>query len=195
MAICCITQSIGSNTCNPETAGGISRVVVFNKKDIQSYTRVGCRITGITMCSGKCGYEITYLRNTGNMTVNTPISDRGTYTTTVTVTGAITISDAATLCAIKEYMGADLVFLVEDAAGTWFVFGVGGRGAYLSAFDYNSGTAPTDANEGVLTFQSIERAKSEGLLIYFDTDKATTDSEINALICGFTPGACGCDPN
>lgn len=157
---CSQTLSAISKDCNANI-GGIKRVLLANSDDVASVTITSEIVTAITMVSrGTPPVAATFLEfafrpNTGSMTTNAQVSDSGASPYWQTdVVMAFNRLETAKSVAIKALAQADLIGIVEDMNGKYWLVGFENP-LNISAGAAASGTQRGDRNGYDITLTDV----------------------------------------
>lgn len=127
--------------------GGIKRVILANRDDVTAVTITDGRVTAITMASGKKFLEFGFRANTGNFSSTWQInSDNGTKYVQTLLTMIFGRMDTAKRVAIMALAQADLIGIVEDANGLFWLLGYDDPLMLADGSDAQTGTARADRN-------------------------------------------------
>ena len=207
MALCekLISDCIAISCENPVYAGIQSTGWIFNKKDIDegtvTYATIGTgecvkkdpnRVTGITLGTGIKGYQIQQLGKTpfsGTQTEMVEGTNMNTFTNTVSVLVPDNSSTASHNIIDNLANGKFVVILANeysgsDEASTYQIFGLN-KG--LSASAITNEKYSEDTMGGWAVTLTEENAPVSGVF-FWDTDKATTLGDINAIVDTCTVG-------
>ena len=151
---CSQTLSAISKDCNANI-GGIKRVLLANSDDVTGVTISSEIVTAITMAAGKTFLEFAFRPNTGSMTTNAQVSDSGASTYWQTdVVMAFNRLETAKSVAIKALAQADLIGIVEDMNGKYWLVGFENP-LNISAGAAASGTQRGDRNGYDITLTDV----------------------------------------
>lgn len=151
---CSQTLSAISKDCNANI-GGIKRVLLANSDDVTAVTIASEIVTAITMASSKKFLEFAFRPNTGSMTTNAQVSDSGASPYWQTdVVMAFNRLETAKSVAIKALAQADLIGIVEDMNGKYWLVGFENP-LNISAGAAASGTQRGDRNGYDITLTDV----------------------------------------
>lgn len=121
MACICNTLTAIENSCEVDYIGGIKRMFVAEKCAVEStdYESPSGIIDTITMAGSETFVGLYFKKNTSTYTQDKNTNGAVTQTMSLVVN---TINSAA-LNAIEELFRKDVVILLEDNNGRWFMFG------------------------------------------------------------------------
>lgn len=139
------------------SAGGIKRVIIGHKDDVQSVTvdpTTGI-ITAVSLVNSTKFAEWRFRKNTGSLT-STVTSDPaiGNTVATTEVNLQFTKAEAQKRLDIQSAINASAVVIVEDMYGQFIYLGLENE-VVVSNATMVTGTASSDLNGFTLTFQDI----------------------------------------
>jgi len=144
--------------CNKDSLGGLARVRLIAKNNIESYTvGVDGIITGIKIKTGKMFYDFALVKSTSNF-VNTYTSNpaNGTFFYAQALTLVFNKIKAATSKTVHALATSSVVAIVEDRNGEVILLGKE-NGLDVSGGTMASGTAGADRNGYDLQFTGEEK--------------------------------------
>lgn len=142
--------------CQP-SKGGIKRVLIANYADVTQITETQEQVTAITMNEGATFKEFIPARNSSNFTENNQIDTaNGTNFVQTDIQLIFNRMDTAKRVELKALALNELVVIVEDANGAYWLFGKD-EPVMASAGTGESGTARTDRNGFTITLQANDK--------------------------------------
>lgn len=147
----------GINAKCDTSAGGIKRVLIAQKDDVQTITVDSTTgvIDTITMVSGKTFVQWLFRKNTGSYTTSlTSDPAIGTQAVTTDLNLQFTKAEATKRLEIQSAINAAAVVIIEDMYGQYILLGKDNE-VSVTAVNQQSGTAVTDLNGYTLTFQDV----------------------------------------
>lgn len=147
----------GINAKCDTSAGGIKRVLIAQKDDVQTITVDSTTgvIDTITMVSGKTFVQWLFRKNTGSYTTSlTSDPAIGTQVVTTDLNLQFTKAEATKRLEIQSAINAAAVVIIEDMYGQYILLGKDNE-VSVTAVNQQSGTAVTDLNGYTLTFQDV----------------------------------------
>lgn len=139
--------------CEP-SKGGIRRALIANYADVVQITETQDQVTAITMNEGATFKEYIPARNSSNFTENSQIdTTNGTNFVQTDIALVFGRRDTAKRVELKALSLNELVVIVEDANGKYWLFGKD-EPVMASAGTGESGTARTDRNGFTITLQA-----------------------------------------
>lgn len=184
MACNTVTLSGISAKCDT-SAGGIKRVLIIQKDDVDSITvdwdektQTGTDlITNITLKQDKQFVQWLFRKNTGNYTT-TLTSDPAIGTQAVTTDLNLQFSHAEAIkrLEIQSAINAAAVVIIEDMYGQYILLGEDTE-VSVTSVNMQSGTSATDLNGFTLTLQDV----SKKLPHFIEKEFAASD-EFKAMI-------------
>lgn len=152
-----------------QSSGGVAKVYIANKSNLLASSIVPALesdatpadeglITGITMESGTYFYDYTPIKFTANYVQTGQENDYGATGYEQLITLPFQKNEASTRNAIKLMKQSDLLVIVKDVNGKYFLLGEE-FGLRLVA-NYESGTALSDHNRWMLTLKGMERVEA-----------------------------------
>ena len=180
---CLLTGGIAKG-CK-DNSGGLKRVLIQNTSEITSFTPelasvadLGA-ITAITMEAGAQYYEFIPNKMSSNWVENVQSNIQNGTMGYEQVLSLIFKKNEASLRNQVLLLGqAEISVIVEDYNGKYFILGEE-NGLELTGGNGASGTALTDLNGWNIVLGGMEHYPAREIL---DTDKATTDALIAALL-------------
>ena len=157
MATCTALNAV-SKSCD-NNIGGITEVFIYDAEDVSAIADSAGSITSMTLATGGAGQQFYIKRNTSNFTEEAAIDlVNGSSFITQTINLMFHRREAAKSYAI-QILGEgqrDLVFVIKDANGLYWVF----DNVQLSAVGEGSGTAKADGSKYSITFvgEAVEYA-------------------------------------
>ena len=162
MACNTVTLS-GINAKCDTSAGGIKRVLIIQKDDVdkitvdwEEETQTGSDlITNITLKEGKQFVQWLFRKNTGNYTTSlTSDPAIGTQAVTTDLNLQFTKAEAVKRLEIQSAINAAAVVIIEDMYGQYILLGEDTE-VSVTSVNMQSGTAATDLNGFTLTLQDV----------------------------------------
>ena len=147
----------GINAKCDTSAGGIKRVLIAQKDDVQTITvdEATGVIDTITMVSGKTFVQWLFRKNTGSYTTSlTSDPAIGTQAVTTDLNLQFTKAEATKRLEIQSAINAAAVVIIEDMYGQYILLGKDNE-VSVTAVNQQSGTAITDLNGYTLTLQDV----------------------------------------
>ena len=184
MSTCILTSGIARG-CK-DNAGGIKRFLIQNTVEVESFTpAIGGTadfgaITAITMI-GATSYFYEFIPNkqSSNYVENVQSNmANGTVGFEQVVTMVFAKNEATKRNQVKILAAAEVYVIIEDYNGKYFLLGEE-NGLELGGGNSGSGTTLTDLNGWNVQLNGFERHPAREI---FDTNKATTDALVNALL-------------
>lgn len=127
--------------------GGIKRVLLANKSDITAVTITSEKVTAITMAASAKFKEYALRPGTSSMNSTWQVSaENGVQFVQTDLVMVFNRMETAKRVEIMAIAQADIVAIVEDMNGKYWILGEPGEPLLLSAGDGNTGTARTDRN-------------------------------------------------
>jgi hypothetical protein len=153
---CALTQSLNLD-CR-DSFGGAKSVLVVEYDNVTAYTLTAGVISAITKASGKFfrKYNLVAFTASAN-TAGAHDRAQGTSSYTQTVTFPINKMSTSVKDEIELLAKNRLLFIVEDNNGKYWLFGKD-FGMMATTTESMTGTALSDRNGYMLTFESIEKA-------------------------------------
>jgi len=139
--------------------GGIKRVLLANAADVASVTVSSDIVTAITMDSGKKFKEYNFRPGTGSLSSNWQVSpENGVAYVQNDLLMVFNRMETTKRVEIMALAQADLIGIVEDMNGKFWLLGYPDENLLLSAGDGLTGTARGDRNGYSITLQSNSAA-------------------------------------
>lgn len=180
---CLLTDGIAQG-CRGN-AGGIKRILLANTINVTSYTPAADgatdegAITAVAMELGTQFYEFIPNKQSSNYVENVQSSvPNGTVGFEQVLTMIFKKNEASLRNQVLILARAETYAIVEDYNGKYFVLGEA-NGLELTGGNSDSGTALADLNGWNVQLGGMESLPAREI---FDTDKATTDAIIAALL-------------
>lgn len=210
MAYCCLNNNLMvTSNCDAESAPGLQRLYIFNKKDVTGSTRDDCGgkdgyVNTLTLCEYKCGYIFEFETQTGRFMQVDSIQGQSNPTT-LTVEGTAKVLNCTDQATLESLYGGEFTIITLDNAGVWRIAGHVSNlpGFRFQGLNFDSGAAATDTIVSTLTMTLSTTAKRGGWKLFLAGDVAdsyavrvskTTDY-INDLLCDPSGNdTCGCEP-
>lgn len=161
--------SLTSSICRGcrDSAGGIKKIYAANACSVDTITRdQDNTVTGITLAAGSNWYELVPNKNTSNWVENINASiENGTLYYEQVVTAVFGKNTQALRNTIDELNQSELVLVVEDNNGIYWLIGQKDNGAVVTGGSSASGTAYADLNgwNVTMTCNSVSPADTVGL--------------------------------
>lgn len=178
----------GINAKCDTSAGGIKRVLIIQKDDVESITvdwdkltQTGSDlITNITLKEGKQFVQWLFRKNTGSYTTSlTSDPAIGTQAVTTDLNLQFTKAEATKRLEIQSAINAAAVVIIEDMYGQYILLGEDTE-VSVTAVNMQSGTATTDLNGFTLTLQDVSTK-----LPHFIKEDFAASEEFKAMIKPF----------
>lgn len=203
---CYATKSlIADASCDEDSSPGIIRAYAFNKASVRSYATDTCgNITSLTLCDYCCALILEPEVETGSFE-QTDTRTGSTVTAALALQGTWVLKNCTDVTALEEFYNAELVIIVQDAAGNYRIAGhvANLRGFKLSGLTFNSGAAAGDTITSTIRWTANVPAKKGGWKFFLsgaigqdpDVRAALTAEYLNSISCTQTSEAdCGCTP-
>ncbi len=182
MASCVIAGGIESPACaNRFAAPGIERdkLWVFNKADITAFTStVTGEVDDITMLTTTQGYKVDVHKSSAMFKETLVTSEEAAPYYEQSLTAKIISTETATMTAIEDMVGVDLVFVVKVKNGKYKVIGQD-SGVKLTVNEYETGKVAGDSVGDTLEWTGLANGKAQ---FFFDTSEAATEVTLDALL-------------
>ena len=155
---CNQTLSGITTNCGPNK-GGIRKVVIRNKSDIDSITLTDGKVTAITKgASAPAAATFEFRKGSSSMSSTLTVSEEnGTAYISTEVAMRFAKMETAKRTSMMSLIYAETVALVEDQNGKWWLLGYDNP-VTVSAGNGNTGTAMGDANEYGVTLHDESEA-------------------------------------
>ncbi len=182
MAGCAIAGGVDAAGCGDRfSSPGIEHesIYMLNRNEVLSFTSsVTGEISALVREATKVAFKLDVHKNTAIYDEKLVTSDESAPFYEQSLTARITATDTATMTAIEDMVGVDLLIVAHVKNGKFRVIGEWG-GVKLTENEYSTGKVAGDAVGDTIVFTGQANGKSR---FFLDTDEATTLAELETYL-------------